>query len=72
MEGHEVGIAFLDNEGAEGKAERYIVECVGFLVGNGGEYSSWDGELEGWGHSCGQSMLDLEMLSRNERFGSDT
>lgn len=33
MEGGEVGVAFLDDEGAEGEAEGYVVEGVWFLRG---------------------------------------
>lgn len=32
MESEEVGVAFLDDEGAEGEAEGDVVEGVGFLV----------------------------------------
>ena len=37
MEGDEVGVAFLDDEGAEGEPESYVVEGVGFLIGGVGE-----------------------------------
>ena len=32
MESHEFGVAFLDDEGAEGEAEGDVVECEGFRV----------------------------------------
>ena len=35
MEGREVGVALLEGEGAEGKAEGYVVDCMGFWVGGG-------------------------------------
>ena len=35
MEGGEVGVALLLYVGAEGEAERDVVECVGFLGGGG-------------------------------------
>lgn len=30
VESHEVGVAFLDDEGAEGESQGYVVEGVGF------------------------------------------
>lgn len=32
MESREFGVAFLDDEGAEGEAEGDVVECEGFRV----------------------------------------
>lgn len=64
MESGEIGVAFLYDEGAQGKAEGDVVECVGFGVV--GEDGRWDGELEGWGHGCASVVLDF----RSARFGS--
>ena len=57
MESGEIGVAFLYDEGAQGKAEGDVVECVGFGVV--GEDGRWDGELEGWGHGCASVVLDF-------------
>lgn len=44
MEVYEVGVAFLECERAEGKAESYVVDGVGF--GGGGYLSIGDGDLD--------------------------
>ena len=62
MQSCEIGVTFLDDEGAEGEAEGYVVESEGFRVRGRGEDGGWDGELEGWGHSCEQSLSDFELL----------
>lgn len=56
MEGEEVGVAFLDDEGSEGEPERYVVEGEGFRVG-GGEDRGGDGDLEGWCHGAGLGVI---------------
>ena len=58
MECYEVGVAFLDDEGSEREAEGYVIERVGFLVGNRREDCRRDGELEGWGHVVFQSLKE--------------
>lgn len=37
MQGEEVGVAFLDDEGAEGEADCDVVEGEGFGVGGRGD-----------------------------------
>lgn len=49
MEGEEVGVAFGEGEGAEGKTEVDVVEGVGWSCGRGG--GVWDGDFEGWWHA---------------------
>ena len=48
VEGGEVRVAFLESEGAEGKAESDVVDCVGF--GSGGGLSVGDGDFHLLGH----------------------
>lgn len=50
MKGYEVGIAFLDDKGSEGKAESDVVEGKGFARCGSGEGCAGDRELEWWGH----------------------
>lgn len=58
IERHEVGVAFLDDEGAEWEAEGDVVEGVGFGVCGRGEDCGGDCYFEGWGHGC-DSMFFL-------------
>lgn len=44
VEGCEVGVAFLESERAEGKAESYVVDGVGF--GGGGCLGVGDGDFD--------------------------
>lgn len=48
MEGGEVRVAFLESEGAEGKAESDVVEGVGF--GSGRVLGVGDGDFDLLGH----------------------
>lgn len=55
MQGEEVGVALLHDEGAEGKTQGYVVE--GVRLGRRGKDGAWDGELEGWGHGLCKIIL---------------
>jgi hypothetical protein len=50
VESRKFGVAFLDDEGAEGKAKGDVIECEWFRVVR--EDGGRDRDLEWWGHSC--------------------
>ena len=58
MEGGEFRVAFLEGEGAEGKAESDVVEGVGF--GGGGCLSVGNGDLDLLGHGVILSCVHKE------------
>lgn len=70
MQRYEVGVAFLDDKGAEGEAQSYVVECVGFGRGVIGEYCGGNGELEGWGHVVSLLLIAREIRMACGDFGS--
>lgn len=51
MQSDEVGVPLLYDEGAEGKSEGDVVECVGFLIWVVREDCARDGKLE-WRCHC--------------------
>ena len=44
MESREIRVALLESESAQGKAERYVVDGVGF--GGAGGRGCWDGDFQ--------------------------